>query len=497
MVTRNYRTLLFLILIVCSWHSSFAGGPMGGEIRYTYLYGSGDYEVTLVLYQTPSTNASNQPVNVFLNSTCYGSDTLTMTSFIPFGMIGTTSGGVRFSPREYCSDTLAMDSLKLLAFYYRDTVTLPGTCADFTFTYKQCCRDSIIDNVVQPENSIIYLKAKLNNVTGPNTSTSFVGGYYGLPRFLFYTDVTSYSSFGFSEPDGDSVLVNLVFALDSNGNPVAYAPGFGFNNPIPSMSSVLDVITPTQNGEFTIVFEILEYRYSQPGFWQQIGSSMYDVTIVVRDSFPDNVVSTAFGGPNIMDTISNVSYEDSIISFTISEFQLYSLTQEGSEFRVIGSDGLVRPIIKAGCYNPGTNLLGDSVWLKVYGGIRKNDSIQIQMQRGSDGNTLINPCGNEFTNFDNGILIISKGQFTALEESVNPKLISVYPNPTKDKITIEFEEDETPELCTLFDMQGRELKSVVPQSFKTELDISSFSKGVYLLEIKSAGLSQTRLVQKL
>ncbi len=496
MVTRNFQSLLAMILLVFSYQLAQAGGPMGGEIRYSYLNTSGDYEVTLVLYQTESTKASNQPVEVLLNSTCYGSDTLLMSPFVPSGMTGTSSGGVRFSADAYCVDSLVEDSLGLLAFHYRDTVKLPGNCGDYSFSYQQCCRDTVIDNIAQPGSSVLYLNAMLNNTHGPNTSTKLSRGSYGLPRFLFYKNITSYSSFGFGEPDNDSVLATLVSAVASNGSPVMYAPGYSFINPMPSTTPFSGAITPTEVGEFTMVFEIKEYRYLQAGFWTQVGSSMFDVAYVIRDSFPDRLVSTAFGGSQVLDTISNVTAEDSIISFTLKEFQLSSLTPDGSEFRIIGSDGVVRPVVGAGCLNPGTNLLGDSIWLKIHGIIKKNDTLQIQLKRGSDGNTLMNACGNEFTNFDNGILIIKKAQFIDLSENPNSKPFSVYPNPTKDKIMIEVDEGETPERITLFDIQGRELKSVIPQSYKTEIDISMLSKGMYLLKVSSGGLQQTRLIQK-
>lgn len=495
MVTRYCKTLLSLILIVCSWHSSFAGGPMGGEIRYTYLYGSGDYEVTLVLYQTPSINASNQPVNVFLNSTCYGSDTLTMTNFIPSGMIGTPSGGVRFSADVNCGDTAVIDSLQPLAFYYRDTVTLPGKCQDYSFTYRQCCRDSVIDNIVQPENTTFFLRSKLSNLFGENTSPRFLDH----PRFRFYKDVTSYD-YGMAavEPDNDSVLYRIISAKDSAGNSVTYASGYNPTQPYPSQLPFEYGIAPLQAGEYTVVIEATEHRFDTMfAMWPEIGNTVREITFFVEDTFPPGVVSSAFGGSNVVDTIRNVHCGDSVVSFKIDRFLAGSLTQEGTEFRVLGTDTLIRPVIEAGCYNVRPDLTCDSVWLKLYKPLESNDTAYVVLKVGGDGNTLLNSCGNAFAEQDLGVLILKGCQNTSLEESLNSKFFSVYPNPTKDKLTIEFEEDDIPEQVTLFDMQGRELKSVVPQSFKTEIDITSFSKGVYLLEIKSAGLSQTRLVQKL
>lgn len=492
MVTRNYKPLLSLILIVCSWQSSFAGGPIGGDISYKFLYAN-FYEVRLVLYQADLMDSLNRPVKVFVNSSCYPSDTLDMNSYTPLNGNSGEWGGMGYASN--CKDTVMIDTLPLDAFYYVDTIALPGTCSDFSFSYQQCCRDSVIDNILQPENTAFFIKANLNNTLGPNSSPEF----YTLPGLKFYRDVTSHTaSMIVAEPDNDSIFFKLSPARDSAGVGVIYNSGFSANQPYPSQTPFGQGVRPTQAGEYTVVVEVEEYRsgISFP-LWIKVGSSAREVTYFVEDTFPTGVVSSAFGGPNVVDTIRNVHCGDSVVSFKIDRFLAGSLTQEGTEFRVLGTDTLIRPVIEAGCYDVRPDLTCDSVWLKLYKPLESNDTAYVVLKVGGDGNTLLNSCGNEFAEQDLGVLILKGCQNTSLDENLNSKPFSIYPNPTKDKITIEFEEDETPELCTLFDMQGRELKSVVPQSFKTELDISSFSKGVYLLEIKSAGLSQTRLVQKL
>ncbi|WP_417593252.1 T9SS type A sorting domain-containing protein [Owenweeksia hongkongensis] len=497
MVTRNLKCLFFFIVVIFSWQSMCATSPKGGEIRYTHL-SVYDYEVILVLYQVPDSTV-HQSRTVNLTSICFPDQTLSLSAFTPTGANAASHGGVSISDYN-CVNTLTSDSLEPFAFYYRDTVTLGGKCNDFVFSYDECCRDSSINNISQAGGTGMHIHAGLNNTTtsslatNQNTSPSFSQ----LQRYVFYKGISSQNYIGVTEPENDSLLVRLISALDSNGNPVNYDSGFSANSPMMSATPFLEKITPSQAGKYTVVYEVLEFRYDLLfATWIQVGSVMREVTYVVEDSIPKDLESNAFGGPNVVDTIRNVHCGDSVVSFRIDRFLAGSLTQEGTEFRILGTDTLIRPVIEAGCYNVRPDLTCDSVWLKLYKPLESNDTAYVLLKVGGDGNTLLNSCGNEFAEQDLGVLILKGCQNTSLEENISSKSFSVYPNPTKGKIMIEVDEGETPERITLFDIQGRELKSVIPQSYKTEIDISSFSKGMYLLEVKSDGLVQTRLVQKL
>ncbi len=493
MVTRNFQSLLIIVLFVFSCQLAQAGGPMGGEISYKYVNGIADYEVTLVLYQTASANLANQPVEVILTSSCFGNDTLSMKPFIPGGF-HTVSNGVWFASGVNCGDSLTSDSIPLLAFYYRDTVALPGVCTDYVFSYQQCCRDSLIDNLVNAENTAFYLDAKLNTTFGPNTSPQF----YSYPRFKFYMNFPVWNTGMYAvDSNNDSVWFRLVSVKDSNGVNAAYINGFSSGQPLPSQSLFGSGMVFTQAGIYSVVVEAVEYRLDPAWGWFQVGSAMREVTYYVESAAPMGMVSTAFGGVNTIDTIKKIFCNDSVISLRLNNFSTSSLTQSGSEFRIVGNDSILYPVIEAGFYNIKPDLTFDSIWVKLHRPVMANDTLLITLKKGTDGNTLINYCGIEFPDSDNGVLIAGDCQFTGLLETLNSNTFSVYPNPAKDKIMIEVEEGETPELITLFDIQGRVLKSIIPQSFKTEIDISKLSKGMYLLEVRSDGLQQTRLVQKL
>lgn len=482
-----YLFFTCLLLSVFS-NASMAQAPVGGDISYE-LYSTNSYIVKLRLFQTEEQDTINQPVKVFLNSSCYN-DTLEMHSYIPLGGKEDMWGGGGSS--RNCNDTVFIDGKSIDVFYYQDTVQLLVTCSDYKFSYYECCRDSAIDNIAQPENTGMYLEARLNNTLGQNTSPIF----YSLPGLRFYSGATSYlSGMYVTEPNADSIHYSLVSAKDSTGANVLYNSGYSPLQPYPSQMPFQTRITPTQAGRFTVVVEAAEYRWNPSIGWYHIGSAQREIIYFVEDTIPQNVLSTAFGGPNVIDTIRNIYCKDSIISLPINDFWVGSLTQDGSEFRIIGSDSVVRPIVAVGYYNLKPNLSCDSIWLKLLKPVVENDSLKITLRKGDDGNTLINLCGNEYPNFDSGILLVGDCTYTRIDEYNTPQF-SLYPNPSKDKVTLEFETGEAPESITIYNLQGKEMRHEITPSLKTELNVSSFPKGMYLIKVSSVNNFSTQLFQK-
>ena len=490
-----FFTCLFLSVFS---NASMAQAPVGGDISYEYYNNASSqrvYIVKLTLFAAEDPVYST-PKQVELSSSCFTAQNLSLTSYIPDDMIGLPSGGVSFMNQVNCGDTLLKDSMKLVAYYYRDTVDLQGTCSDFKFVYHQCCRDSSIDNISSPSNTEFYLGASLNNTIGPNGSIYFPYA----PNCIFYKGVESHVYKVGVEPDGDSVLYQYVSAKDFNGASVNYLPGFTPGNPIASSTSMQpnawpSNTLPTVAGEFVVTYEAVEYRYSSALLmWFEISRSMREMIYFVKDTFPDYVVPNAFGGKNVIDTIRNVYCQDSTISFRVDDFWTSSLMEDASDFRLIGVDSLIKPIVKAGVYWSYGGV-SDSIWLKLHRPLSKNDTVFILLKKGSDGNSLVNLCGVEFPTLDTGVLIIQDCQYTGADEYSTPQF-SLYPNPSKDKVTLEFEAGETPESITIYNLQGKEMEHEIMPSLKTELNISSFPKGMYLIKVSSGNNFSTQLFQK-
>ena len=85
------------------------------------------------------------------------------------------------------------------------------------------------------------------------------------------------------------------------------------------------------------------------------------------------------------------------------------------------------------------------------------------------------------------------GEISISESTQNVAQINIYPNPTKDKLLIDYEEFGT---ITLYNMLGRK---VLNQNItgKSEIDISYLPKGTYVVNILSGGkIIENRKIEK-
>lgn len=105
------------------------------------------------------------------------------------------------------------------------------------------------------------------------------------------------------------------------------------------------------------------------------------------------------------------------------------------------------------------------------------------------GNMNIVPwtvCKAQDTNWEvpNGI---TGGCTVGIKEYFNSNDITVYPNPTDDKLNVEFEEAKSYRFL-IKDISGRTVRKESESRFqKTEIDFSNLNAGIYFLEIKSEG----------
>jgi hypothetical protein len=65
----------------------------------------------------------------------------------------------------------------------------------------------------------------------------------------------------------------------------------------------------------------------------------------------------------------------------------------------------------------------------------------------------------------------------------NSESLLIYPNPAKDKITIQTKESNGHYYFTLSDIGGKELIKQLVSNNPTEIDIRNLSKGVYILKL--------------
>lgn len=76
--------------------------------------------------------------------------------------------------------------------------------------------------------------------------------------------------------------------------------------------------------------------------------------------------------------------------------------------------------------------------------------------------------------------------------------IEVYPNPTEDILNIKIINKENSfKKIILFDIQGKILLTKILQNNETELNLSSFACGIYILKIYDSNISKTfKIIKK-
>jgi hypothetical protein len=82
------------------------------------------------------------------------------------------------------------------------------------------------------------------------------------------------------------------------------------------------------------------------------------------------------------------------------------------------------------------------------------------------------------------IVDIMKDESVSVPVTVKEAQLEVYPNPATEVITIET--DNYPSLLTITEINGKMIFSKMISNEKTQLDVSAFRKGVYILEVKGA-----------
>lgn len=169
---------------------------------------------------------------------------------------------------------------------YSDTVPLPGgpTCS-WTLSWDLCCRNNSVVNLSNPAGESTYVECVLNQPSaGQNSSPEYLETT--IP--VFCVNVPATYNPVVIDAEGDSLLYELVDALDGAGAPVAYAAGFTGASPITGIAidaatGILN-FTPNLSGSFVVVIQVSEYRNGE-----FLGYTQYDKQFIVDANCANNV----------------------------------------------------------------------------------------------------------------------------------------------------------------------------------------------------------------
>jgi hypothetical protein len=137
----------------------------------------------------------------------------------------------------------------------------------------------------------------------------------------------------------------------------------------------------------------------------------------------------------------------------------------------------------------------------------------IQLESGGHGNILLKMKTNETLKvgdyvekkaniyFDYNFPIETNEAETLFEalSVINPtldNLITVYPNPTKDVVTISIKDNSTLKTIELYDVQGRLLQTQLVNDISSELNLAERANGMYFIKINTDKGSKVEKLMK-
>ncbi len=374
--------------------TSFASHLAAGNMSYT-LVGPNQYLIKLTLYRDCSGITMPTSVTVQATSSC-GNLSLTMPL--------TPGSGGQIPPSPCASGGQCYEE-----YIYQGTVTLPTACADWSFNWSTCCRNSGNQNLSNSGGANFLINAGLNNIAGPNSSSP---AFNFIPIQLFCVNNEYFFDMGATDPNNDSLVYSLGSALGTPAPGVAlpYQAPYSANCPIPTTPACGLTIdpntgiihfTPSMTGFYTIVIKIDEYD-RVTGL--KIGSVMRDVQINIVTNC--NPVIPVYA-PSIANTGILLACDDTTFIVALGvNIQCGSVVPDGSDFRMFGPTSNLQPnpVIQAtplNCVNGRT----DSVLLRVFTPLVKG-TYYLYTKLGNDNNTLLSECGTFMPEFDTVLVIV-------------------------------------------------------------------------------------------
>jgi gliding motility-associated-like protein len=410
------KKLLMVVLGIFISLTTQASHLSGGDIQYRYIGDSTgvnrQYEVLLRVYRDNSGINMGNTQTVYINSSCYSTQSLVVT-------LEVGSGGI--APTLFDCVVPSSTTKTLEIYAYKGIVTLPGNCSDFNFSWNDCCRPGGIDNI-NTSNGFgsdgFYFDAELNNLLGQNSSPIFVSE----PVRAFCVNNPFNWKQTVIEEDGDSIHFSMIKCREGvyPGTDINFDAGWTETQPITSTyfninpSTGLIQFLPTMQEIDVASVLVEEFRYdSLYNIWTQVGSASRDMMIQIEAqcapsvmngvgldySAPGHYIDTLTGLPtvdyNCGDTAITMYFDIMLDCFTISD--------DGTDFRLTAPTGQPWAIKKI-VGNCNVNGETDELTIILNKPIAVNGKYYLYSKVGNDGNTLFNKCGIGMDEFDTLVL---------------------------------------------------------------------------------------------
>ena len=271
----SFVAFLTLAFVLSFSGTSSASHLSGGDLNYTCV-GQDSFLVNFNLFRDCSGIGAPTNVTLDFGSTCGGNFTATLPL--------TASGAVEVS--QLCGAQIGQSTcnggnLPGNEWYEYETIVVLPPCDTWTISWDDCCRNTSL-NIPTSAGDGFYIETTLNSLTSPcNSSPEFTAA--PIP-YVCVNQQVNYN-YGVVEPDGDSLVYNLISARANTafGNLVyGGVAGVSGTNPVPGI--MLDsatgqlTFTPTLIGNWIIVVEVQEFDDNG----NLLGTAMRDIQFVVQ-----------------------------------------------------------------------------------------------------------------------------------------------------------------------------------------------------------------------
>ncbi len=222
-------TLLTALSLIST--DSYGSHAVGADITYTYV-GPNQYLITVRFYRDCA--GIDAPLTHVINYTgCGGTLSGSVTLNQP------TGSGLEIAPSP-CLPAVTTScnggtGYGVQEYIYQGLVTLPQPCADWTFSFSECCRNSQTSTVTNPDSYNIYVATTLDNFNAPNNNSPV---FTTIPVTQFCVGNEFYYNQGATDIDGDSLVFSLVPALSAAGQPLPYAGSYSALQPVASFGPI-------------------------------------------------------------------------------------------------------------------------------------------------------------------------------------------------------------------------------------------------------------------
>jgi len=265
-----------ITFVISATNNAQATHAAGADLTYTWL-GGNQYRLEVTFYRDCGGVAEPSNVPIKVKSNCGHSFNVTATK------ISGTGGEITVPCQTSSSTCTGGSSVGIRKFQYQATVTLPTTCALWTFSYSVCCRNCPITTITNPcaNSSEIYVESTLNNAVAQNNSSP---SFSNIPIAFVCLGQTFNYNHGVLDANGDSLTYEFITPKTGANSTVNFIAPASATNPL---SSSTPFTLNSQTGQITftpnqIQIGIMAIRVKEYRNGVLIGSVIRDMQVYTQ-----------------------------------------------------------------------------------------------------------------------------------------------------------------------------------------------------------------------